>query len=453
MNDIAIKVSNLSKVYKLYDTPTDRLKEALHPLKKQYHNDFYALNNINFEIKKGETVGIIGKNGAGKSTLLKIITGVLSPSSGSVQVNGRISSLLELGAGFNPEYTGMENIYLQGTLMGYSHEEMQAKIDDILAFADIGEFIHQPVKSYSSGMFARLAFAVAINVEPDILIVDEALSVGDMRFQQKCFRKFKELQDAKKTILFVTHDTGAIINYCSQVIWINEGRKHIEGIPDDVCKKYISFMAYGLESTTENSESRAISALDANIEEIKSSAISKADLTNTDLNSFLKQIPESAWVSTEGAERFGDGKAKIIEACFVDTKYRKISQLQGSETLILGLKVNCYRDLNNVIFGMIIKDSKGNNIYGTNTYVEEQFFDQIKHSKKSYSFFFVFDMPKIACGEYSLTTSVATGSQLIHEQHDWLHDLFTFSMVTGDMRQKIGLLLTADSPLFCLQKN
>ena len=209
----AIKVTNLSKVYKLYDKPADRLKESLHPLKKKYHKEFYALNDVSFEIKKGETVGIIGKNGAGKSTLLKIITGVLTPSGGHVHVNGRIASLLELGAGFNPEYTGVENIYLQGTLMGYTKEEMESKIQAILDFADIGDFVYQPVKSYSSGMFARLAFAVAINVEPDILIVDEALSVGDMRFQQKCYRKFREFQELKKTILFVTHDTGTIINY------------------------------------------------------------------------------------------------------------------------------------------------------------------------------------------------------------------------------------------------
>ena len=235
----AIKVTNLSKVYKLYDKPADRLKEALNPLRKSYHKEFYALDNINFEIKKGETVGIIGKNGAGKSTLLKIITGVLTPSAGHVQVNGRIASLLELGAGFNPEYTGVENIYLQGTLMGYTKEEMESKIEAVLDFADIGDFVYQPVKSYSSGMFARLAFSVAINVDPDILIVDEALSVGDMRFQQKCYRKFREFQELKKTILFVTHDTGTIINYCTHTIWINEGKKIDEGSPDEICKRYI----------------------------------------------------------------------------------------------------------------------------------------------------------------------------------------------------------------------
>ena len=180
--DIAIKVENLSKVYKLYNAPIDRMKEALHPRKKVYHKEFYALNDVSFDIKKGETVGIIGKNGSGKSTILKIIAGILSPSSGKVTVNGRISALLELGAGFNAEYTGMENIYFQGNLMGFECEEMEAKVQEILDFADIGDFIHQPVKNYSSGMFSRLAFAVAINVEPEILIVDEALSVGDMSF-------------------------------------------------------------------------------------------------------------------------------------------------------------------------------------------------------------------------------------------------------------------------------
>ena len=223
MPNTAIKVSHLTKVYKLYEKPIDRLKESLHPLKKQYHKDFYALNDVSFEIKKGETVGIIGKNGAGKSTLLKIITGVLTPSSGHVHTNGRISSLLELGAGFNPEYTGVENIYLQGTLMGYSKEEMEAKIDEILVFADIGDFVYQPVKSYSSGMFARLAFAVAINVEPDILIVDEAWSVGDAAFQNKCIRKMEEIGKKGITILFVSHDTQTINKFCNNVIWFNDG--------------------------------------------------------------------------------------------------------------------------------------------------------------------------------------------------------------------------------------
>lgn len=239
----AIKVSHLTKVYKLYDKPVDRLKESLHPLKKKYHKEFYALNDVSFEIKKGETVGIIGKNGAGKSTLLKIITGVLTPSAGHVHVNGRIASLLELGAGFNPEYTGIENIYLQGTLMGYSHEEMESKIDEILAFADIGDFIYQPVKMYSSGMFARLAFAVAINVEPDILIVDEVLSVGDARFQSKSIKKMESIRDNGTTILFVSHATEQIKRFCTKAIWIENSTVKLIGEPAIVADKYIDNLA------------------------------------------------------------------------------------------------------------------------------------------------------------------------------------------------------------------
>lgn len=241
-NNITIRVKNLTKIYHLYDKPQDRLKEALHPFRKSYHHDFYALNDVSFEIKKGETVGIIGKNGAGKSTLLKIITGVLTPTSGSVEVNGKIASLLELGAGFNPEMTGLENIYLQGAIMGFSRKEMDTKVDAILEFADIGEFIYQPVKMYSSGMFARLAFSVSINVEPDILIVDEALSVGDMRFQLKCMDKFNEFREAGKTILFVTHDINSVKRFCTFSIWIKNGQLESLGNTDQITDRYIDFL-------------------------------------------------------------------------------------------------------------------------------------------------------------------------------------------------------------------
>ena len=246
MPNTAIKVSHLTKVYKLYDKPIDRLKESLHPLKKKYHKDFYALSDVDFEIKKGETVGIIGKNGAGKSTLLKIITGVLTPTSGHVHVNGRIASLLELGAGFNPEYTGIENIYLQGTLMGYPHAETEAKMDQILQFADIGDFVHQPVKTYSSGMFARLAFAIAINVEPDILIVDEALAVGDMNFQAKCMTAMDRIKQKGTTILFVSHDIGSVKSLCVKGIYIKNGIKVAYGKAADVAELYIKEMRENL---------------------------------------------------------------------------------------------------------------------------------------------------------------------------------------------------------------
>ncbi len=241
-DSVAIRVKSLTKIYHLYDSPKDRLKEALNPFGKKYHHDFYALKDVSFEIKKGETVGIIGRNGAGKSTLLKIITGVLTPTSGEVHVNGKIASLLELGAGFNPEMTGLENIYLNGTIMGFTKEEMDKKVDDIIAFADIGDFIYQPAKMYSSGMYARLAFAVSINVEPDILIVDEALSVGDIKFQLKCVNKFNELQKKGVTILFVSHDIFLVRSFCNKAIWIADGQLKEEGDITEVTAHYNEYM-------------------------------------------------------------------------------------------------------------------------------------------------------------------------------------------------------------------
>ncbi|WP_252254644.1 ABC transporter ATP-binding protein [Clostridium sp. ZBS12] len=245
MSDIAIEIENLSKLYKLYDKPLDRMKEALSISKKKYSREHYALKNISFEVKRGETLGILGTNGSGKSTLLKIITGVLTPSSGTVQVNGKISALLELGAGFNPEYTGLENIYLNGTMMGYTREQMEQRLGSIIEFADIGEFINQPVKTYSSGMFARLAFAVAINVEPEILIVDEALSVGDVRFQTKCINKMKELKENGTTILFVSHATEQVKRFCTKAIWINKGEIIDSGESSEIVDKYEAFMLQG----------------------------------------------------------------------------------------------------------------------------------------------------------------------------------------------------------------
>ena len=219
----AIELNGVSKIYKLYNNKKERLKETFSLTKKKYHQDFYALKNINLKIKKGGIIGFLGKNGAGKSTLLKIITGVLTPTFGEVKVNGKISALIELGAGFNREYTGMENIYHYGVLMGYSKEEMKKKVKEITDFADIGNFIYQPVKNYSSGMFARLAFSVAINIEPEILIVDEILSVGDFVFQHKCFQKFKELMKKGITILYVTHNTQDVLKYCKEAVLLKNG--------------------------------------------------------------------------------------------------------------------------------------------------------------------------------------------------------------------------------------
>lgn len=347
MTDIAISVKHLTKVYKLYNQPIDRLKEALNPFKKNYHKDFYALNDVSFEIKKGETVGIIGKNGAGKSTLLKIITGVLTPSSGSVQVNGKIASLLELGAGFNPDYTGLENIYFQGSLMGYTREEMESKIDDILTFADIGEFIHQPVKTYSSGMFARLAFSVAINVEPDILIVDEALSVGDFAFQYKCFQKFKDFQANNKTILFVTHGMQEVVRYCSRAIFISNGI-----LLED---------SYNTQEVVFNYEK----------------------LVRGEGKSYQQEI-------SSDEHRFGTHQAKMTDVCFEQSiaVNDQLSPNEGDDSiavLTVGLPtkikilVDAYEDLDRLALGFSLKNVKGVVVWGDCSLAEgENYFSFVK---------------------------------------------------------------------------
>ncbi len=245
MDKGTIEVRDLSKVYHLYNKPSDRIRETFSIRKKKYSKEHYALKNINLKINKGESIGIVGTNGSGKSTLLKLVTGVVTPTTGTIKTDGKIAALLELGAGFNPEYTGIENIYLNGTMMGYTEEEMKKRVPDIIEFADIGEFINQPVKSYSSGMFARLAFAVSINVEPDILIVDEALSVGDTRFQVKCIDKMRELQESGTTILFVTHAIEQIKRFCTRAIWIKNGELIEDGEASQVVDLYDNFMKYG----------------------------------------------------------------------------------------------------------------------------------------------------------------------------------------------------------------
>ena len=247
-NSLAISVQDVTKVYRLYEKPIDRLKESMSISHKSYHRDFYALNGISFQVEKGQTVGIIGTNGSGKSTILKIITGVLTPTTGTVSVDGKISALLELGAGFNSDYTGIENIYMNGTMMGYSKKEMDEKLQDILDFAEIGDFVYQPVKTYSSGMFVRLAFALAINVEPEILIVDEALSVGDVFFQAKCYRRMEEIRKSGTTILMVTHDMGSIIKYCDKVVLLNKGEFVAEGTAGHMVDLYKKILAGQMDS-------------------------------------------------------------------------------------------------------------------------------------------------------------------------------------------------------------
>ncbi|MEG1732495.1 MAG: ABC transporter ATP-binding protein [Longicatena sp.] len=344
MEDIAIKVTNVSKMYKLYDKLSDRFKESLGLSRKKKYHEHYALRNVNFEVKKGETVGIIGTNGSGKSTILKIVTGVLNPSEGNLEVNGRISALLELGAGFNMEYTGVENIYLNGAMMGFSNEEIDEKLESILEFADIGEFVYQPVKTYSSGMFVRLAFAVAINIEPEILIVDEALSVGDVFFQVKCYHKFEEFKKMGKTILFVSHDLGSISKYCDRVILLNKGEKIAEGESKEIVDLYKQVL---VEQEPERDISQIVSEDDENSRNWKK---------NLQIN------PEVI--------DYGEKAAEIIDFAIVDEKGKITSNIQKNSDFVIKFKVKFNQDIQEPIFAFTIKDLQGTEVTGTNTMYE-----------------------------------------------------------------------------------
>ena len=353
MSKIAIRVKNLTKIYKLYDKPIDRLKETLSITKKKYHKEHYALRNITFDVKEGESVGIIGTNGSGKSTILKIITGVLNQTFGELEVKGKISALLELGAGFNLEYTGMENIYLNGTMMGYTKEKIENKLDNIINFADIGEFINQPVKTYSSGMFVRLAFAVAINIDPEILIVDEALSVGDVFFQAKCYKKFQEFRDKGKTIIFVSHDLKSVSKYCDKVILLNKGVFIEEGKPKEVIDTYKKILVNQFDKEIENTEKQ-----EKNIKN-KISWKSKMNLNSNKLE-------------------YGNKDAEIIDFGILDEKGILTDTVNKNEDFKIKMRVKFNREIQDPIFAFTIKDIKGNEITGTNTMIEDVYFKNPK---------------------------------------------------------------------------
>ena len=344
MSEFAIQVKHLDKMYKLYNKPSDRLRETL-GLKVPVR-EHYALRDVSFDVKRGETVGIIGTNGSGKSTILKIITGVLNPTDGEVTVDGRISALLELGAGFNMEYTGIENVYLNGTMMGFSREEVEARLQDILDFADIGDFVYQPVKSYSSGMFVRLAFAVAINIDPEILIVDEALSVGDVFFQAKCYRKFEEFKKLGRTILFVSHDLSSISRYCDRVILLNKGVKLQEGSPKKMVDMYKQLLV-GQDPVKEEEKKQQ------------------------------KENWSQQFQTNPNMLEYGSKLAEIVDFAVLDDKGLCTNTIEKGSSFQIRMKVVFHENIQEPIMAYTFKDIKGTEITGTNTLFEKM---NVEHS-------------------------------------------------------------------------
>lgn len=394
--DNVISVKDLSKVYRLYDKPIDRLKESLNIFHKSYHKEYYALNNLSFDIKRGETVGIIGINGAGKSTLLKIITGVLTPTGGNIEVKGKISALLELGAGFNMEYTGIENIYLNGTMMGFSKEEVDKKLDDILDFADIGDFVNQPVKTYSSGMFVRLAFAVAINVEPDILVIDEALSVGDVFFQQKCYKKIKELA-GKSTVLIVSHDLNAMTKFCERIIVMSAGQKVFDGEPNGAIAKYFKLKQGALRNDKKSIE-----------------------LNNSDFEMY-KAPDENSY----------SGKMDvIIEKYFYSIDNEPFSEVcQKDDEFKISLVINSKIDIESPIIGFQIRDKYGNEVFGQTSLTSPVEQGVIKQGRNIINF--AFDWPEIREGDYFITIGIGNGTEVLNQVEEcWINNAIHITATT-----------------------
>ena len=416
--EYAIKVEQVDKMYKLYDKPMDRLKESLGLSRQKKYKEHYALHNVNFEVKKGETVGIIGTNGSGKSTILKIITGVLNPTAGNVTVDGRISALLELGAGFNGEYSGIENIYLNGTMIGFSREEIDAKLQDILDFADIGDFVHQPVKTYSSGMFVRLAFAVAINIEPEILIVDEALSVGDVFFQAKCYHKFEEFKKMGKTILFVSHDLGSVAKYCDRVILLNKGKKLSEGSPKEMIDIYKKLLVNQYDAETGETLG------DTSSQEVVSSKKERTE-DGKSWKSHFRTNPSSI--------EYGSKEAEITDFGILDEDGLNNAIEKGKEFTIK-LRIDFHEDVTEPIFAFTIKDLKGTEIAGTNTLFEGQNLPFVtKGESKVISFTQKADLQG---GEYLLSfgcTGYTNGEFTVYHR---LYDVINLTVVSR--QNKVG---------------
>ena len=429
-NNIAISVSNLSKSYQIYNTPRDRLKQFVMPrlrrltgkAHKQYFHEFWALKDVTFEIKKGETVGIIGRNGSGKSTLLQIICGTLNPTSGSIQTNGRIAALLELGSGFNPEFTGRENVYMNASVLGLTNQEIDERFDKIVAFADIGDFVEQPVKTYSSGMMVRLAFAVIAHVDADILVIDEALAVGDVVFTQKCMRFLRKFMD-QGTVLFVSHDSASIINLCQHALWLNKGKIEHIGIAKDVVQSYTQF-------TLQEIYGEKIRLTPVTLDESVDNKVEGEQLISEDIDkknsvSYFTQLDESSGWKT--------GKANIISVRLLDNFGCDSPLLTGGEIVSLEIIAIAHESIYSPILGWFVKDRLGQSLFGehTYTYINPPI---IINAGEKIRAIFKFKLPLLPNGDYAVTVSIAEGDPHEHIQHHWLNDALILKINSDRMR-------------------
>jgi lipopolysaccharide transport system ATP-binding protein len=432
-NETAINVEHLSKVYLMYDRPVDRLKQFIYPRLqrlvgkpvKTYYREFWALSDVSFEVKKGETVGIIGRNGSGKSTLLQLICGTLTPAGGSVQTQGRVAALLELGSGFNPEFTGRENVYMNGAILGLSTEEIDERFEEIAAFADIGEFIDQPVKTYSSGMLVRLAFAVIAHVDADILVIDEALAVGDAIFVQRCMRFIRQFQE-KGTLLFVSHDVASVINLCRSTIWLHQGQVRDIGETKSVAEAYLQYTRQEIYG-----------------DKVQLSSINKQKKSQSEKQS-IKSTPREPAIdysvkmeiidNLEEARGWKTDAAEIIEVRLDHVGNGIAGVFEGGEQVRLVVRARAHQELDQPIIGFVVRDKLGQDLFGENTLPHTNA-NPVRVARESeFLAEFEFCLPMLPNGNYAVMTSIANGSLNDHVQHHWLHDALIIHVISSKVR-------------------
>lgn len=437
-SEIAIKVENLSKCYQIYEQPHDRLKQAIYPRLQrlsgrapaQYFKEFWALKDVSFEVKKGETVGIVGRNGSGKSTLLQHICGTLNPTSGSIQTNGRIAALLELGSGFNPEFTGRENVYLNSAVLGLSRDEIDRRFDAIASFADIGDFIEQPVKTYSSGMYVRLAFAVIANVDADILVIDEALAVGDAVFTQKCMRYLRKFKETG-TLVFVSHDMGSVLNLCERAIWLDNGQLRQIGGSKEVSEAYLKYtfqVIYGHEATLEPIESA---------KSIQNAPVSLTHELPED-EDFVPIVDYGTCIHVKDnlseANGWKTGGGEIISVQLEHLTPKLDTVFCGGEKVRMVIKARVYQNMDRPILGFLVRDRLGQDLFGENTLQFSDLSPQPVTAGTTILSEYIFRLPMLPNGNYAVMASLADGDLCANVQHHWLHDALIINVSSSKVR-------------------
>lgn len=425
MSDPAITVAGVSKCYQVYDKPQDRVKQAIVPRlrnalalpEKKYFSEFWALKDVSFEVRKGDTVGIIGRNGSGKSTLLQIICGTLSPSGGDATTRGRVAALLELGAGFNPEFTGRENVFMSAAILGLTRREIEARMDRILAFADIGHFIDQPVKVYSSGMYVRLAFAVSAHVDAEIMVIDEALAVGDAVFVQKCMRYLRSFRE-RGTLLFVSHDTSSVLSFCQSAIWLDKGEVRSYGTAQETTQAYLEYCAqesYG--------------------DEIKLQALDSRQVRKTSERSPIKtedNLKIEIFDNISNSDGWKSGAASIVSVELENLDELGRPYFFGGERVRLTVNAEAHSELKSPILGFFLKDSRGQSLFGEHTYTYVEPMNVTSGQRLQAEF--EFHLPLLPNGDYSMTVSVAEGDPVANTQHHWLHDAVMIKVSSPKLR-------------------